>query len=436
MKSKAIILFLLLFLVLYQDFPLVNYFGEIARSPIVFLSPFLLLYIFSQRRILITKEMRTFFYYIICLWVISIIYLFKVISLNGDAMVLGENIILKTIKMSIYPLIALIFYSFSYSFLRNQKNLEETLFIVFKYLQLFFACFLIVEIYYLQTEKSFLPFIHAVNEKYWRIRLLTLEESWTGTILILLIFFPIYLVNSLNKSIKEKRRIYFISCFIFISYAFVSESKGFLFLLLISVLPILLKSFFNNQKFKKLRGVLIPILIVGSLFIGVNFFDIVSDQLYSSGTFGTRFTSILASAKLFITNPFGVGWSGMVYYYPQEIQNVIDTGIVDRFILLEIKTYTNTTLALSTKTEFLDNLVQGGIFFLIFYYLFFVKKYIKLIKIKESIFLNIILLYMILAGVVYITYNIKYEVWFFMAYLDFFLNKKINEDSEERINCS
>lgn len=436
MKNRIAILFIffLMFFALYQDFPLVVYFGEIARSPIVFLSPFLLLFIFSQKKVLINEGTRVFLYFIVYLWIISLIYIWFIILDNGGTSFLGENIILKMIKMSIYPLVSLIFYWFFYSFLMNTKNSNEIMFTVFKYLQMFYLCFLILEIIFLKRDTAFLSFLHATNEKYWRIRLLTGEESWTGTIIIMLTFFPVFLANILHKTKKQKIVIYIISTIIFISYLFVSESKGFLFLLLISVSPLLIIMIFNNPKIKKIKKVLLPLLFISVLFVGINFFSIVKEQFFSSITFGTRLTSILSSLKLFLFNPFGAGWPGMVYYYPKEIQNIIDTGIVDRLNLFEIKEYTNSMQALSTKTEFLDGLMQGGIGFLIFYYIIFIKKYIVLIKTNGNIYLKIILLYIILAGVVYITYLIKYEVWFFIAFLDAYLNKNKSDNTKEYIN--
>lgn len=436
MKNKIIIFFIffLIFFALYQDFPLVAYFGEIARSPIVFLCPLLLIFIFSQKKILVNQSLRIFSYYIIYLWVISLIYLWFIKIDNSGINFLGENLIIKMMKMSIYPVVSLIFYWFFYSFFTNNKSSYEIVFRVFKWLQIFYFFYLILEIFFLKKDAVFLSFLHATDEKYWRIRLLTGEESWTGTIIILLIFFPIFLANFLNKDRKQKRNIYIYSFLIFFSYLFVSESKGFLFLLLISVSPLLLMMVMKNHRFKKVRKVLFPILLVCIILVGINFFTIVKEQFYASITFGTRLTSILSSLKVFIYNPFGVGWPGMVYYYPKEIQSIIDTGIVDKLNLFEIKEYTNSMQALSTKTDFLDSLMQGGIAFIVFYYMFFIKKYIILIKTNENIFLKIILLYLILAGIVYITYLIKYEVWFFLAFIDAYLNKNNGGETKENIN--
>lgn len=427
---KIFCLFCLLFLMLYQDFPLINVFGEIARSPIPFLAPFFILYIFSQRNIIISKNAKYLLYYIFYLVLISIFFIGNIYFKEADFNVLGENIIIKSSKMLVYPSMGLIFYVFIYSILRNTKNIESLLFEALKYLQLFYCLFLMIEVYFLKKATIFLPFLHSSSGKYWRVRLLTVEESWTGTILIFLVFFPIWLAFRLNKSSKEKRLIYACSFIILILYSIVSESKGFLFLILISIIPLFIKAIFQNNYFKKIAVIIIPIVSCLGIGIALVLFNIIQEQFFTSITFGTRLISILSAIEVFIYHPFGVGWSGMVYYFPKAIQDIIDLGWIDSFNQLEIKSYITNTKALSTKSEFFDHLMYGGIIFLVFYYLFFLKSYFLLLKTTSNFWLKILVIYLILAGVVYITYHIKYEVWFVFAFVEYILNKKLPQDEK------
>ena len=100
---------------------------------------------------------------------------------------------------------------------------------------------------------------------------------------------------------------------------------------------------------------------------------------------------------------------------------------MDDFKLLEIKSYITSAKALSSKSYFLDSLMQGGIFFLYFFYKFFVKTYIKLLKVEREVWLKVIALYFIMAGIIYITFDIKYEIWFVFAYIEVLINRKNNE---------
>jgi len=76
----------------------------------------------------------------------------------------------------------------------------------------------------------------------------------------------------------------------------------------------------------------------------------------------------------------------------------------------------------------------GGIFFIIFFYQFYIKRYLTLSKIQDLdfYFLRIPLAFAVMAGIVYITYHVKYDVWIFLAIADVFEKKynfKKNEDS-------
>jgi len=423
---------MILFFATYQDFPLVNSFGEIARSPIVFVAPFMLVYILSHKQIVFSKYLSYWISYILYLLVLSMICLYLVKIINGSIFVFYENLVIKTLKMLVYPIVGIIFYQFIYVLLKQFKNPVYVVFHALLLLQLFTICWLVLEIYYLKKPIEFLSFIHAKPEKYWRVRLWTMEESWTGTILILLTFFPMYFLYKLKLFRWKKALSIFASVVIFISYVAVSESKGFLVLVLVCVLPLIFQ-FINKHKYLRnisfiFAGVILALFVV----VVINLRDVIFDQFNNSITFGTRFTSIYAAIDVFLHSFIGVGYSGFVYFYPQSIETAMNSGMFDAFNLQEIKDYLSTTKALSTKSEFFDNLIYGGVIYLYFFYKFFIQRYNELSKIvkQELYFLRIPLLFIILAGIVYITYNIKYEVWFFLAFLDFVKEYYHNEDAK------
>ena len=417
---KTIVLFIILLLAIYQDFPLVNVFGEIARSPIVFLTLPMLLYLLIHQKLILSKYTRYFMYYILYLILITLIFLPIVYFSNGSLLVLEENIIIKSLKLLVYSVSILIFYQFVYTLLNNGKNSFNSLFNAIFSIQILIGIYLIFEIFFLKKATVFATFLHSNDIKYYRVRLFTYEESWVGTILTFLIFIPVFLVNYLDKPKKIKWSVYVISAFIFSFYTIFSESKGYLLLVIVSILPMTINYMYKHDKFKKVIIIGSPILIGFIIFICIILQKNIDDQLHSSITFGTRFTSYLASLKVFITHPFGIGWGGFIYYYPEAIREIINTSWVSTLDLSEIKGYLKTTKALSTKTDFFDNLMYGGFAFIIFFYQFFIKRYFFFLKFSQQnlFFVKVPLLFCILAGVIYITYYIKYEVWFLMAFLD------------------
>lgn len=424
-NKQVIIYFIVLFAAIYQDFPLYNYIGEIGRSPIILLTPFMLVYIFSNKSIKISKYVEAFIKYLLYCFLVSLIFIIITYIHYESFVVLDENIILKTLRMSVYPLVILTTYQFFYSYLSNNFNRLHSLFSAVYFLQLFIAAFMTLEIYYLKGPKVFLSILHTLERKYWRVRLLTPEESWTGTILVIFIFLPIFLVHYLKIKGIWRWMVYLQSAYIFLAYSFVSESKGFLLLVLISVLPLTLAYLKQNKYLRNAFIIIVALVIVLSGFVGYALREIIIEQITTSGTFGTRFSSIITSLLVFVLCPLGVGWSGFVTYYPQVLEYVLESGLMDAFNLQEIRSYLSTTKALSTKSAFFDELIFGGVFYLIFFYQFFIKRYLNLDKIKDLdfYFLKIPLAFAIMAGVVYITYHVKYDVWVFLALTNVFETK-------------
>ncbi len=435
-KVKTLLFFIVLLLALYQDFPLVNFFGEIARSPIIFLTIPMLVYILMYQKLILSKYTRYLIYYIIYVLIISLLFIPIVYYNNGSLVALKANIIVKMIKLFVYPLCILIFYQFAYLLFSKEKNSFNYFFNALFSLQILITFYLFFEVIFLKRETIFASFLHSDNLKYYRVRLFTYEESWVGTVLTFFIFIPIFLVNYLERPKKIKRRVYFISAFIFLYYTLFSESKGYLLLIIISVLPMTIKYMYNHNKLKKVFLIGSPIFLLLIIFVLVILQKNIDDQFHSSITFGTRLTSYLSSLKVFITHPFGVGWSGFIYYYPEAIRDVISTSWVSTLNLQEIKGYLTTTKALSTKTEFFDNLMYGGIGFLIFFYQFFIKRYFFFSKFSHPnfFFIKVTLLFCTLAGVIYITFYIKYEVWFLMAFLDVLQSRLNNKKLRDEVD--
>lgn len=429
MNLRNVFLFFILLISVYQDFPLVNVFGEIARSPMVFLTPLLLLYLLKNSKIQISVYTKYLIFYILYLITITTIYLLWVLITKQQLSFLGENIIIKSVKMAIYPLTILIYYQFIYTFLSKDDTRFESLFKAMLALEFFLIIYLLFETHYSKTLEIFMPYLHSNENKYWRIRLLTLEESWVGSILTIVTFTTIYLSIYLNKNKRTKVLVLTLSIFFILYYTIRSESKGYMLIFLLSTLPLVIKYFYNNKKIRKFLFLGSSVLVIFGFYISLTLYNTILSQLYSSITFGTRFSSYLACLNNFVFNPFGVGWGPSLNYYVESLRNVVESPIMSPFELREVKGYLTTTKNLSSKTYFFDNLIFGGVFFLLFFYLFFVKRYFIFSKMKLSSlsFIKIPLIYIILSGIVYVTFNIKYEIWFFLAFIDVLVTKLKSE---------
>jgi hypothetical protein len=432
MKLREIFLFIILLFTVYQDFPLKNVFGEIARSPIVFCLPIFGLYFVLNPKIKLSQYSKYFLLYILYIIVVTLIHLFFLIITNQEIYFLGENILIKAIKMAIYPLVAFVYYQFVYTFLNKNENRFNILFKILFALEVLLVIYMIFEVYYSKTPHPFMTFLHSSNDKYWRIRLLTFEESWIGTVITIISFTTIYLSIYLNKSARIKRLVLFTSIFFIGYYTIKSESKGYMLLFLVSTLPMLIKSLYLNKKTRNLLIVSGAFIFISGVYVFFSLEHYVSEQLYTSVSFGTRFSSYLAAIKNFIYHPFGVGWGPHLYYYTNSLRSVIESTEMSNFNLGEVKGYLETSKSLSSKTYFFNNLVYGGVPFLLFFYLFFIKRIFTLSKIKAKhlMLLKIPLLFIILSSFLYVTFEIKYEVWFFLAFVDVLSNKLKNQSFE------
>ena len=234
----------------------------------------------------------------------------------------------------------------------------------------------------------------------------------------------------LKEGILTNKIIVITSISFIVLFSVTSQSKGYLSLFLVSFLPslykVLKKSIYKSYIY---TGTII-LIIVGIVSSSLLYTQ-VTEQFYTSITFGTRFTSYISSLYTFIKNPFGVGLGPYLLYYTKSIKDIIESGIMSSFNLNEITNYLTTSKSLSTKTFFFDQLMFGGLWFLYFFYKFFYLRIRELSKDESFTYLRVILIFIILSGMSYITFHIKYEVWIFLAIIDYIINKnRLNENTD------
>src|SRR5690606_7112919 len=108
LNKQVFIYLIVLFAAIYQDFPLYNLVGELGRSPMVLLTPFMLVYIFSTKNIKLSSYTIHFIRFILYCFLISLIFVVVTYLHYETFEILDEHIVTKTIKMSAYPIVALI----------------------------------------------------------------------------------------------------------------------------------------------------------------------------------------------------------------------------------------------------------------------------------------------------------------------------------------
>lgn len=425
----SLFLFLVMLSCVYQDFPAINSYGEIARSPIVFLTPLMLLSLIFLQKLKFSFYSKCFLIYIYYLVFISIVFIGFFYIRVGAFSIFDENVILKTVKMLMYSIISFVLYLYLYNYLRSNN---QNIFILAKQIyiiQLLLFAVLIIESSQNADGITVLQWLHSSEEKYWRIRLLTLEASWSGPVVVVFSLLPIYFAsNDFLK--KNKKFIYFTSISFLLFYTILSGSKGYLLLFVFALLPnvfqILIRSKYRNYLF---FGIFLAIVIFG--IYAESFFFTVFGKLYTSQSFGTRFASYLSALRTFVLHSFGVGLGPYMYYYTESIRSIIESGWLNIFNLDEISVYINTTKALSTKTYFFDQLIYGGVGFLWFFYNFFLTRFKKLLGHTNNI-LKVILLFLVLAGITFVTFHVKYEIWLFLAIIDYI--EVHNKENQKHIN--
>lgn len=426
-KYKNLLFFVVIASLIVQHFFTASFFGEIAKTPIVFLTPLMLIYLFTQKKILLPRISKNLIYYIIYVLAISFIYNIYFITNAGQIVFLGENIFLKTLKYAIYFSVILILVTYIYNYLEIEKNSINQLYKAVLFVSLLLLFWMIFESIFIKEHAVlFANWYHLDDIKYYRVRLLAPEESHATTMLIIFPSLLTYLSYFLNKNRWSK--LFSMAIFFggIIYYTGFSESKGFLLVLLFSTIPLLINFLLKFQIAKHLFVIVITCSLFSVFYVYESMIQIINDQLYTSITFGTRFTSIINSLKVFVLNPFGIGFGGITTTYIETLNETLNWSFVNKLNLNELRGYLATDENLSTKSFFFDNLIYGGFFFLAFFYNLFFSNAQLLLKNKNiaSIFLKIPFFAVLISSVAFVTLIIKYEMWFVLVAVEFFIKRE------------
>lgn len=432
--SKALPAYLVLLLVLtvYQDFPLVNVIGEIGRSPVILLLP---LFVFCEAAMLAkhkkvmlgTKLQQYMLAIIVYLSFVSIAYvLFQ--FLQGSYAFGSENLLGKSVKVLIYFVLILLYIrhmQLVFSKIRSPKALYGCFFAVVTVL---FAIMALE----LASIPHALTSLHAGNHPYWRVRLLTSESSTTGSIIIVYASILVYLSRYLSGFAKTLSIAYAAGFFLF--YLFVTGSKGFLVVLLLTLVVTMVKFL----DFRKKKNFVLVVAVAGAMYLFVMYFSAglvssFSNDIENYTSSYTRMGTILIALMTVLHHPFGVGTGAYLLYFDQYVNDAI--GVMSDFYYNvfgigqinagELLTYSNSDKNLGVKSGFFQWVMFGGVFSVGFFYLVARDLIIKA-KISSILFLALVF---ILFSLLFVALEIKYEVWLLFAFISFYMGRDETKES-------
>ncbi|XID93089.1 hypothetical protein ACF3MZ_00685 [Paenibacillaceae bacterium WGS1546] len=416
----ALYLGILLLLTVYQDFPLVNLIGEIGRSPIVLLLPLFLIcevaMLAKHKRVMHGSKLQLYLLaFILYLSFVSIAYVL-VQFLQGSYSFGQENLLGKAIKVLIYFVLILL-YIRHMQLLFSKIGSRRVLYACFLAVVALLAVIMILE---LASIPYALASLHSGSHPYWRVRLLTSESSTTGTIVVVYSAILVYLTRYLNGAAKVLS-IAFISAF-FLFYLFVTGSKGFLIVILLTIVVTMLKFL----DFRKKRNFLLLMAAAAAMYGFLSYFSAgvlgsLSNDIENYTSSYTRMGTILIALATVAHHPLGVGTGAYLTYFNQYVDGAI--GLMSRFYYDvfgigqinagELLMYTDTDRNLGVKSGFFQWVMFGGIAAVVFFYAL-VRSLLAKVKTSSILFPAFIF---VLLSLLFVALEIKYEIWLFFAFV-------------------
>lgn len=432
----ALYLCFLLVLTVYQDFPLVNMIGEIGRSPIIVLVP---LFIFCEIAMLAkykkvinaSKLQKYLFAFILYLSFVSIAYVL-IQFMQGSYSFGSENLLGKAVKVLIY-FILILFY------IRHM----QLVFSKIKSYKVLYGCFLavvtllvLIMILELMSIPNAFTYLHSGSSPYWRVRLLTSESSTTGSIIVVYSAILVYLTRYLSGFARTLSIMYASGFFLF--YLFVTGSKGFLIVSLLTLVVTMIKFL----DFRKKKNFILLISAIMGIYLFIAYFSAgltssFSNDIENYTSSYTRIGTILISLATVLHNPLGVGTGAYLMYFDKYLNDSINlmsqfsynTFGISQINAGELLKYSDSDENLGVKSGFFQWVMFGGIFSVAFFYLL-AKNLI--VKVKSSSILFLALIFVLLS-LLFIALEIKYEVWLLFAFISFFLGQnEINHSSRKK----
>jgi hypothetical protein len=371
---------LLVLFTLYADSPLqgsLGFFGE-TMIPVMTIPVYCFMLICKQ-----LKKTDSFLInykkLLIYVTAISIVYFSIFLVVGIPTVLLGENLVVKGIKLFIQ------FYVY-YAYMKVLYNLACRFGVKKVLAPFYWGLILMTAILFVELAQSPFAFesLHYTPGPYWRIRLLNPESSYTSLqleIFATLAFFYSYVICKSRKKIL-------VVALCFVLQVALSGSKTLLVAVALALIALNWKVLTNLRNWKSL-ALLLAMVGVGVLFISFVLPQMIQSFVIDIEEFSstvTRFYSIFCGFEEGFTHPFGVGFQSYLYYFPKSLtENKWIINMIDPDLnLVEIDGYISAQSAQAVSAK--SFLAQTSIYWGILGTFYFVRNYVRLVQrsIKNS----------------------------------------------------
>lgn len=408
----------LVLLIIYQDSPFGLVAGAFGYSFLPILSILLcgIYIVINNGKLKINMYIRKLMYLYIYLCIISVIALVIWVIQGNSSVILGEDIVIKSVKVLIYFLSYILFLIVVYNITENITEEQFLKPIVFVLLLITIIC--IIETFNMPNAFSFLHF--NGRKTYTRIRLLSKESSWTTMTIY------VYGLLSLYYSVVIKKRksilVLVVSCLLVLIT--LTSSKTLMISIFISIIIALVLNFKRLERKTLIRaGLIILIGILSCIILSRKLMlAIVSSLRWSS--IPTRIYTILIGIIIGLRYPFGTGTAVYLKIFPGYLSKYY--YLLDKYdkghALKEINQYINaiSDQSVTVKSGLLQyNMywgILGTIFFLFILYNFVYKR-LNLVK-QDGLLLIKMGLIMVTILLLFAA-DFTFEFWLFISFILF-----------------
>lgn len=418
---NKICFWLLVLMIIYQDSPLGIYLGAFGYSfvPLISILIFIVIVINNQYKIKISRSIKKFCELYIYLLIISVVSLVIWFIQGGSSKLLGEDVIIKTIKVLLY-FFSYIAFLYDIKYLTKKFTESDFLKPVF-YTLLLLTGICIIEYFLMPYAFSFL---HFTGGKYYtRIRLLTKESSWTS----MMIF--IYGILSLYYSLKVKsnRKLFIITCVCLAILIGLSSSKTLMVIIFASLFVAIIINAKNMTRKRLIASFgLILVFFAAYLLMANKLISAVERSLQWSSIY-TRTYTLIIGFLIGLIYPLGTGTALYLHIFPSYLSKYYylikkyDSG----HALREINSYIGATSdkSVAVKSGLMQYNMYWGIFGTIWILRILIKDYyLPFTKLKGKYNILIQVAMVISIFMLLFSSDFSFEFWLLIAFVDFLLS--------------
>lgn len=333
--------YLLIILPIVQNLSLGSKFGKIARSPIPFLVPLFIIFIFfNGTKFKLYKENKLLIKLLVYFLFISLAALMVYFFMpNSQVVILGENVFVKTVKGLLYYVIVVLYVWVLNTIIEEIE--PERVFTPFIITTIILFILLLFEV----SNPELFGVIFHNNPNYPRVRLLSSESSFTMSMVFIYPLISIYYYMYVKKS--KLFTIIFIT--IFLIFLLTSGSKSILINIPIALIILLLGVFIRKILLKNEKGVnviKVIFLIIGFgvvvALLGPKFmqlFRYMNRDIQEYTSIITRFYTLIIGIISMFKYPLGTGPALYLAILPKQMDEYLHLISDSGMNLTEIYSY-------------------------------------------------------------------------------------------------